>query len=136
MILKKMHIEIKHFGEAKTLVEIKECFFWHDKTNFVKEFVKVCDKCQLAKQIDKMKYGVEGMKIILVCDVFYWVTLDTVGPLTETFSGNKYVLVAIDHYSKWCETRFMKKTWCSHYSHIPWRRNYMLIWSAQTHFHR
>jgi hypothetical protein len=71
MILKKMHIEIKHFGEAKTLVEIKECFFWHDKTNFVKEFVKVCDKCQLAKQIDKMKYGVEGMKIILVCDVFY-----------------------------------------------------------------
>jgi hypothetical protein len=37
------------------------------------------------------------------------VLLDTVGPLTETFSGNKYVLVAIDHYSKWCETRFMKK---------------------------
>jgi hypothetical protein len=27
MILKKMHIEIKHFGEAKTLVEIKKMFF-------------------------------------------------------------------------------------------------------------
>ncbi len=84
-------------------------FFWHDRTDFVKKFVKVCDRCQLAKQTSNMKSGVEGMKIILVCDLFYWVTLDTAGILLETSSGNKYVLVAIDHYSKWCETRLMKE---------------------------
>jgi hypothetical protein len=27
------------------------------------------------------------------------------GPLPETKSGNKYILVAIDHYSKWCEVK-------------------------------
>jgi transposase-like protein len=61
------------------------------------------------------------MKSILVCDLFYMVALDTAGPLPETKNGNKYALVAVDHYSKWCEagpikdhdvaiaTRFMEK---------------------------
>jgi hypothetical protein len=31
--------------------------------------------------------------------------LDTARPLLETKSGNRYILVAIDHYSKWCEAR-------------------------------
>jgi hypothetical protein len=29
--------------------------------------------------------------------------LNIVGPLPKTINGNKYVIVAIDHYSKWCE---------------------------------
>jgi transposase-like protein len=48
------------------------------------------------------------MKSIDVCDLFYKVALDTVGPLPETKNGNKYALVAIDHYSKWCEVRLVK----------------------------
>jgi len=36
------------------------------------------------------------------------VALDIIGPLLETKDGNMYVLVAIDHYSKWCEARFVK----------------------------
>jgi hypothetical protein len=35
--------------------------------------------------------------------------LDIVRPLTETSSGNKYVFVAIDHYSKSCETCHVKE---------------------------
>ncbi len=56
-----------------------------------------------------MRFGIEEMKSILVCDLFYHVAMDIAGPLPETTSGNKYVLVAIDHYSKWCETQPIKE---------------------------
>ncbi len=47
----------------------------------------------------------ENMKNIPVCELFYRVALDIVGPLPETKSGNKYILVAVDHYSKWCDAK-------------------------------
>jgi hypothetical protein len=33
------------------------------------------------------------------------VALDIARPLPKTKDGNMYALVAIDHYSKWCEAR-------------------------------
>ncbi len=45
------------------------------------------------------------MKSILVCDLFHRIALHTAGPLPETKSGNRYILMAIDHYSKWCEAK-------------------------------
>jgi transposase-like protein len=48
------------------------------------------------------------MKSIHVYDLFYKVALDIVGPLLKTKDGNRYALVAIDHYSKWCEARLVK----------------------------
>jgi hypothetical protein len=52
-----------------------------------------------------MRSGDEELKSIHVCDLFYRVVLDTARPLPETKSGNRYILVAIDHYSKWCEAK-------------------------------
>ncbi len=49
------------------------------------------------------------MKNIHVYDIFYQVAIYTIGPLTKTSNGNKYVLVAIDHYSKWCEAHLVRE---------------------------
>jgi len=56
-----------------------------------------------------MKSDIEEMKSIPICDLFYHVAMDTIGPLLETIDGNKYVLVIIYHYSKWCETWLVKE---------------------------
>jgi hypothetical protein len=47
----------------------------------------------------------EEMKSILVCELFYRIALNTAGPLPKTKTWNKYILVVVDHYSKWCKAK-------------------------------
>jgi hypothetical protein len=56
-----------------------------------------------------MESGIEEMKSIPIYDLFYCVAMDIVGPLPKIINGNKYVLVAIDHYFKWCEAQLVKE---------------------------
>jgi hypothetical protein len=47
----------------------------------------------------------EELKSIPICELFYKVVMDIVRPLPKTKLGNKYILVAINHYLKWCEAK-------------------------------
>ncbi len=65
----------------------------------------MCQQCQLVKSVGSVRSRDERLKSIPICDLFHIVALDTTGPLPETKSGNKYILVAINHYSKWCKAK-------------------------------
>jgi hypothetical protein len=80
-------------------------FFGHDIIEYVKRFVKIYEKCQLVKDFGNMRSNIEEMKSIMICDFFYCVVLDITKPLLEMKDGNKYELVTINQYFKWCETR-------------------------------
>jgi hypothetical protein len=101
----QIHKDLGHFGEERTLAEVCRRYFWHSKTQDVKSVVRVCQQCQMVRRVGSIRSEDEELKSIPVCDLFYRVALDTAGPLPETKSGNRYILVAIDHYSKWCEAK-------------------------------
>jgi hypothetical protein len=101
----QMHKDLGHSGEERTLAEVCRRYFWHDRTENVKAVVRMCQHCQMVKKIGSVRSEDEELKNIPVCDLFHRVAMDTAGPLPETKVGNRYLLVAIDHYSKWCEAK-------------------------------
>jgi len=100
----QMHEDLGHSGEQRMLAEICRRYFWHSRTEDVKSVVK-CQQCQLVGSEGSIRSGDEQLRSIPIYDLFHRVALDTAGPLPETKLGNKYILVAIDHYSKWCEAK-------------------------------
>jgi hypothetical protein len=104
-LVRQMHEDLGHFGEQRMLAEVRRRYFWHNRTKDMKAVVRRCQQCQLVRSSRSIRSGDEQLKNIHVCDLFHRVALDIVGPLPETKSGNKYILVAIDHYSKWCEAK-------------------------------
>jgi hypothetical protein len=101
----QMHEDLGHFGKQRTLAEICRRYFWHNWTEDVKMVVKMCKQCQMVRSMGSVHSEDEEMKSIHVCELFYRITLDIAGPLLETKSGNKYILVVVDHYSKWCKAK-------------------------------
>jgi len=59
----------------------------------------------MVKKMGNIPSEDEELKSIHVCELFYRVAMDIIGPLLETKLRNKYIMVVSDHYSKWCEAK-------------------------------
>jgi hypothetical protein len=80
-------------------------FWWGNRIQQIKDVVRSCNQCQLVKSKGFIRSEPIEFKSIPIWDQFNKVAFNTTSPLLETKFGNKYVLVAINHYSKWCETK-------------------------------
>jgi hypothetical protein len=67
----KIHIEIGHFSEQHTFGKIKWRYYWHDSMEFVRRVIYECDHCQMVKEAWSIQYGIQEMKSINICDLFY-----------------------------------------------------------------
>ena len=96
-----------HFGRDKTLAKISERFYWKGMKGDVSEYVKNCTKCFVNNP--KMTTEAPPLHPIPVpAHVWSLVGIDLIGPLNESTNGNKYIVAATDHFSKWSEAAAMK----------------------------
>src|SRR6266498_1930635 len=90
-----------YFGFEATLIKLKERYYWPKMKNDIKSYIQTCDQCQRrGKTTDENE-----LHLIKIKGSFYQWEIDIVEPLTETSRENKYIVIAIDYFTKYPEAR-------------------------------
>jgi Integrase zinc binding domain/Integrase core domain len=90
-----------HFGIKATQEKVKEKYYWKGMDKDIEEYVKSCDKCQKRGKINS-KYPLNPIE---VKEPFYQIGIDFVGPLPSTKRKKRYIIVAMDYFTKWPEAK-------------------------------
>nr|GEY29298.1 reverse transcriptase domain-containing protein [Tanacetum cinerariifolium] len=92
-----------HHGANLTAKKVFDAgFFWLTIYKDAHEFVKNCDSCQRQGKISKCdEMPQNSIQIYEIFDVW---GIDLMGPFSS-LRGNKYILVAVDYFSKWVEAK-------------------------------
>ena len=80
-----------HLGINKTRQRILQNFYWPSLRTDVATFCKSCHVCQMAGKPNQAPQVAPLVPIPVVDEPFSRVTIDCVGPLPKTKSGNKYL---------------------------------------------
>ena len=90
-----------HFGFHKTLKRIKLHFYWPHMKRHVKTFIARCTFCLTYKP----KLAVPGWSKLPIGVPFEILAMDLYGPLPVTSLRYEYILVLVDHHTRWCELK-------------------------------
>ena len=95
-----------HFGVTKTLQRLKLSYYWPHMKRHVKSFIAKCMFCLTYKP----KFQVPAWLKLPMGTPFEILALDLYGPLPMTARKFEYVLVLVDHHTRWCELVPLRQT--------------------------
>ena len=90
-----------HYGVAKTLNNLSLCFNWPGRRKDTVLFLYCCDSCTARKGLTGRSHA--PMQQYQMGAPMERVGVDILGPLPTTDSRNRYILVAMDYFTKWPE---------------------------------
>ncbi|GBC33666.2 putative integrase core domain protein [Rhizophagus irregularis DAOM 181602=DAOM 197198] len=93
-----------HFGIDATYNRIKDRYYWKGMRKDVEAYVKSCNSCQRRGK----PMGKHELNVIKVIKPFYQIGIDVVGPLSVMKRNNRYIVTAMDYFTKWPEARALK----------------------------
>jgi len=101
-ILQKFHEQPTggHLGMNRTFERIKLYTSWQGMKEEIEEYIKHCDICQknkITQRITKLSLQITDTPEVVLQNC----SMDIVGPLTQTFEGNIYLLTFQDELSKY-----------------------------------
>ena len=101
LVLNNCHDNVlaAHFGIQRTYHKVRQRYFWKRMYRDIDNLVRSCMSCSQRKSHrHKVLAPLMTMK---VPDAFERVSVDILGPLSITTSGNRYVLCFTDHCTRW-----------------------------------
>ena len=90
-----------HLGIAKTAEKVKQRFYWVGCQKSIADWIANCERCIRAKGPTRKSRGY--MQQYNSGAPFERIAMDVAGPFPTSDSGNRYVLVVMDYFSKWPE---------------------------------
>ena len=99
-VLQKAH-EFGHFGRRRTIGAIRERYYWPGLQKDAKIYCLACEVC--GRRGGKGRRMRAPLQNCVSGVPFERVAIDLLGPLPQTSRGNKYIVVAIDYFTKWPE---------------------------------
>jgi len=103
-ILREVHDSASggHLGFYKTWHTVKSRFWWPNMHQHVRRFLESCQTCQLYSRRNHASTG-NMHTVSPPAEVFNRIGIDFIGPLPISSKGNSYVLMMIDHLSRYVE---------------------------------
>ena len=99
---KQVHEECGHWGEKRSVHLCTLKYWWR---GLYSDVIKAVQSCEVCSRINKLSFGSQPdvlHSLVAMGRGYRW-GLDIAGPFPESSSGSKYILVMIDHFTKWVE---------------------------------
>lgn len=98
-----------HLGYRRTLLRIKDRFWWPKMNKFIRFYVQSCKQCQMTKR-NYVEIRSQMNPIPPPMEPFRLIAMDLITPLPTTANGNTAALVWTDYNTKWSEGIPIKDT--------------------------
>jgi hypothetical protein len=95
------HSRTGHFGVRRTTALLATSYWWYGMGPDVQQVLGMCELCrQIEAQPQKVALPLQSLPIK---GMFYRWGVDLAGPLRPSKDGNRYLMIAIEHFSKQLE---------------------------------
>ena len=92
-----------HLCQSKTMLRVRQSFFWYGMKQDCIRFVSSCSTCNKSKKANRKAKAELGSYHAGI--PMERVHLDILGPFMKSENRNRYVLVMIDQFTKWLEVQ-------------------------------
>ncbi|PWA75735.1 reverse transcriptase domain-containing protein [Artemisia annua] len=98
-----------HSGPRSVVAKLmRQGYYWPTMHRDTREVIRKCDSCQIHAPVPKLPKTV--LTSAMAPWPFYQWAMDVLGPLPEAPGKVKYVILAIDYFTKWMEAKPLAKT--------------------------
>ena len=97
-LILKMHEQSGHWGVKRTVALLLHSYWWRGINSDVAETVRHCAACSRVRATFNSRPGV--LNPLPIGGLFYRWGLDLCGPFNKTAQGSRYVMVCVEHFSK------------------------------------